>query len=74
MRAEGRQRCTGRPGGCPIAPALQTGEPWTEGAGPLKPAEVMAAVGSLLNVGVLADSSLNEESMRKKWAKIQRAE
>jgi hypothetical protein len=33
----------------------------------------MAAVGSLLNVGILADSSLNEESMRRKWAKIQRA-
>jgi hypothetical protein len=44
-----------------------------EAAGPLKPAGVMAAVGSLLNMGVLADSSLNEESMRKKWTKIQRA-
>jgi hypothetical protein len=33
----------------------------------------MAAVGSLLNVGILADSSQNEESMKRKWAKIQRA-
>jgi hypothetical protein len=69
----GKTALNGKAWGCPIAPALQAGAPWTEAAGPLKPVDVMAAVGSLLNMGVLADSSLNEESMRKKWAKIQRA-
>ena len=68
----GKAALNGKAWGCPVAPALQTGAPWAEAAGPLKPADVMAAVGSLLNVGVLADSSLNEESMKRKWAKIQR--
>ena len=48
------------------------GAPWAEAGGTLKPTDVRTAIGKLLNAGSLADSSLNEESMRKKWAKIQR--
>ena len=69
----GKGALNGKAWGCPVAPALQVGAPWAEAAGPLKTADVRAAIGSLFGTGTLADSSLNEESMRKKWAKIQRA-
>jgi len=34
---------------------------------------VKTAFGALLNEGVLAEGSISEDTMRKKWAKIQRA-
>jgi hypothetical protein len=69
----GKTALNGKAWGSPIAPALMVGAPWAEAGGTLKPTDVRAAIGKLLNAGSLADSSLNEESMRKKWAKIQRA-
>jgi hypothetical protein len=69
----GKTALNGKAWGSPIAPALIVGAPWAEAGGTLKPTDVRAAIGKLLNAGSLADSSLNEESMRKKWAKIQRA-
>jgi hypothetical protein len=69
----GKTALNGKAWGSPIAPALMAGAPWAEAGGTLKPADVRAAIGKLLNTGVLADSSLSEETMRKKWSKIQRA-
>jgi hypothetical protein len=69
----GKAALNGKAWGCPLAPAIQVGSDWADAPGPLKAADVRAAVGALLGEGVLADCSLNEESLKRKWTKIQRA-
>lgn len=63
----------GKAWGCPIAPAITPGTLWNTAVGPLPAAEVSNAVGALLNTGCLTESSVAQDSMRKKWEKIQRA-
>jgi hypothetical protein len=63
----------GKAWGCPVAPAITTGAPWSEAAGPPDSSLVRAAIGALLNEGVLADHCLNGETLKRKWDKLARA-
>ena len=63
----------GRAWGSPVTPAMQLGTEWSPEAGPLHIAEVAAAIGALLNTGCLTETSVAQESTRKKWEKIAKA-
>lgn len=69
----GKSALNGKAWGCPIAPAIQPGSPWEAAPGPLASADVVTAIGALLNTGCIADACISFESMRKKWEKIKRA-
>ena len=69
----GKAPLNGKAWGSPVAPAIQPGAMWTTAVGPLDGQEVAAAIGALLNTGCLVESSVAQESLRKKWDKIRRA-
>jgi hypothetical protein len=63
----------GRAWGCPVAPAIVPGVPWTATQGPLESSEVKRAIGALLSEGVVPDNSLSADSVNRKWEKLARA-
>ena len=70
---KGRPILRGKEWRCPIAPALIPGAPWRETGADISTETVAAAVGQLLNQGLIAEGSLNSESLREKWEKAKRA-
>ena len=66
----GKRPLGGKAWGCPLAPAIQPGSPWEETPGTLTAAEVSEAIGDLLNIGCLPDTSVGAESLKKKWEKL----
>ena len=69
----GKRPLSGKAWGCPLAPAIQPGSPWEETPGALTAAEVTEAIGDLLNMGCLPDTSVGGESLKKKWEKFIRS-
>lgn len=64
---KGKGSLKGKAWGCPIAPALVPGAPVAEVPINLAAKDVAAAVGSLLNLGCLAESCTHSASMYKRW-------
>ena len=66
----GKGPLSGKAWGSPIAPAIQPGSPWEETPGTLTAAEASMAIGELLNMGCLPDTSVAVDSLKRKWEKF----
>ena len=70
---KGKTILRGKEWRCPVAPALIPGAPWKETGADISTETVAAAVGHLLNRGLIVEGSLNSDSLREKWDKAKRA-
>jgi hypothetical protein len=59
----------GKTWGSPVAPLVVPGGQWDESDEPLDGSEVAAAIGGLLNSGILPDVATTLDGLRKKWEK-----